>query len=172
MFKLSNRKYSVTHLIACWTYFWWLINGDIYPVWRCKEHAGFLHEWRKWLLCVWFKCSGLVMKAVEGNWQESVVTFCLWTFYYVKGKLLLMSQCFVMCYHWKINYFFLTLPHSYIEVGFCVGVCKWPCVSVKWLNSNSKHCTDHPVVFPWPRLQNNQFYVVCGQQTAFDLREW
>lgn len=45
------------------------------------------------------------------------------------------------------------------------------CVSITWLHSNSDSHTDHPVVFTQPWQQKNQFYVVCGQQTASDLRE-
>lgn len=107
-----------------------------------------------------------------------MVTFWLWTFYYVKGKLLLMSRCFMISYHWKTISFF---PHmtsfknrsrflwKYIH---SVDICGWSRVSVTWLHSNSDSRIDHPVVFPRPWLQSNQFYVVCGQQTAFDLREW
>lgn len=141
-----------------------MINGDIYLTQRCKEHV--LQEWRKHLSCVWFTCSRLVMKAVKGNWQESVVTFCLWTFYYVKGKLLSLSHCFVMCYHWKTISFF---PHmtSFIHRSrfmwkyiHSVDVCGWSHVSVTWLHSNSHYRADHPVVFPWPWLQSQP--ILCG----------
>lgn len=60
-------------------------------------------------VCVWAcVCAyishvlGQLWKLSEETDSDCVVTLCLWTFYYVKGKLLvLMSQCFIMSYHWK-----------------------------------------------------------------------
>lgn len=89
---------------------------------------------------------GLLWKLSKETDRKSVVTFCLWTFYYVKGKLLLMSRGFVMCYHWKTISFF---PPSHHMTSFkhrsrfvwkyihSVDICGWSCASVTWLHSNS-----------------------------------
>lgn len=142
---------------------------------RCEELKKKFFKRDENTCCFWFTCSGLVIKAVRGNWQESVVTLRLWTFYYVKGKLLLMSQCFVMCYHWQTlshmasfiqrNRFAWIYSHSF-DVLRCLRV------SVTWLQCNSYYLTDHTVVVPWPWVHSNPFYVICGQQTVFDFRVW
>lgn len=110
---------------------------------------------------------GHLWKLSKETDRKSVVTLCLWSFYYVKGKLLLMSQCSVTCYHTKTFF-----PHmtSLCEKIFILLTCGWSRVSITWLHSSFDSHSDHPVVFFWPWLRSNQFYVVWGQQTALDLR--
>lgn len=157
----------------------WLINFDIYPTQRQKEQdLASIKKTPVTLIVSDSHVLGHLRKLSKETDRKSVVAFCLWTFYYVKGKLLLMSQCFIMCYRRKtISFFFLTTSFD-IKGGLCevyslcwYSVCGWSCVSVTTLHSNSDTLTDHPVVFTRPWLESNQFYVVCGQQTAFDLRE-
>lgn len=113
--------------------------------------------------CVWFTCSGLLVKAAKGNWQESVVTFCLWALYYVRGKLLLMSRSPVMFERQFL--FFLTWPHSNIKVGLCENIfilfiCRWPLVSVTWLHSSFDSCTDHRCGVPLALATEQP--ILCG----------
>lgn len=129
-------------------------------------------------LCVWFTCSGVVMKAVKGNWQEKCGYFLSLNLLLCQRKITVNVTALCNVLPLKDNFLF---PHmtsfkhrsrfvwKYIN---SVDICGWSRVSVTWLQSKSDSGTDHPVVFPRPWLQSNQFYVVCGQQTAFDLREW
>lgn len=112
---------------------------------------------------------GYLWKLSKETERKSVVTLCLWTFYYVKGKLLLMSQYSAMCYHTKTISFFTHMT-SLCESVFILLTCGWSCASTTWLHSSFDSHSDHPVVFSWPWLQSNRVYVVWGQQTALDLR--
>lgn len=105
---------------------------------------------------------GYFWKLSKETNRKSVVALCSWTFFYVRGKWLLMSLCFViqdLCFVFHITSF----KH---ESGFVqkyihtVDRCGWSCVTVTWLHSNPDPCTDHPVVFT--RAIATEQPILCG----------
>lgn len=119
-------------------------------------------------VCVWFTCSGLLMKAVKRNWQEKCGYFLPLNFLLCQRKITVNVTLLCNVLPHK-DVFFPRMP-SMCENVFILLTCGWSRVSATWLHSSPDSHSDHPVVFFWPWLRSNQFYVVWGQQTALDLR--